>query len=378
MNRFSPRDKRLDGLRALAALSVLLFHVWLFRPDRPRGARAELLDHVLFEANLGLICFFVLSGFLLYRPFARAALRGHDRVSTSRYAVRRIARIVPAYYACLAGCLLLYAAADLDKLIPPASDLPMFALFAQNYSLETIMGINAVTWTLCVEAAFYVLLPLIGLAALRLAPRSPGRQAALLAAFVLLTLGWNLLVQQTGGGAVAGKALPAYLGHFALGMLVALVVERGMRLGARRTAALVVAGVAIVVLTAYWHETLALGHPIRAIGGKLSAALGFALVIGAAAAGRGPAVSWLGNRALAAVGVVSYGLYLWHLPLILVGNQLDAYPDALLPRLGVVLAIALMVAYLSWTLVERPAMNWAAERTGRGRRFQPRQAQAAP
>ena len=68
---------------------------------------------------------------------------------------------------------------------------------------------------------------------------------------------------------------------------MALAVERGARLGARRTAALVAGGVAIVVLTAYWHETLALGHPIRAIGGKLTAALGFALVIGAAAAGRG-------------------------------------------------------------------------------------------
>ena len=72
-----------------------------------------------------------------------------------------------------------------------------------------------------------MLLPLIGLAALRLAPRSPARQAVLLAAFVLLTMGWNLGVQELAGGAVASKALPAYLGHFALGMLVALAVERG-------------------------------------------------------------------------------------------------------------------------------------------------------
>lgn len=378
MTPASNRDRRLDGLRAIAALSVLAFHVWLFRPDRPRGMRSDLLDKAFFELNLGLICFFVLSGFLLHRPFARAALGGGEPVSTSRYAVRRIARIVPAYYACLAGCLLLYAAAGMDDLIPPPSDLPMFAIFAQNYSLETIMGINSVTWTLCVEAAFYVLLPLIGLAALRLAPRSPARQAALLAGFVVLTLGWNLAVQEAGGGAVASKALPAYLGHFALGMLVALAVESGARLGARRTAALVIGGLAIVVVTAYWHETLALGHPFRAVGGKLTAALGFALVVGAAAAGRGPAVDWLRNRALAAVGVVSYGVYLWHLPLILVANHLDALPDGLVPRLGIILALALMLAYLSWTLVERPAMNWAAERTGRRRRFETRQAQTAP
>ena len=372
------RDKRLDGVRALAALSVLVFHVWLFRPDRPRGMRSELLDKVLFEANLGLICFFVLSGFLLYRPFARAALEGREAVSTSRYAVRRIARIVPAYYACLAGCLLLYAAADMHQLIPPAEQLPFFAAFAQNYSLDTIMGINSVTWTLCVEAAFYVLLPLVGIAAMRLAPRSATRQTALLAGLVALTLAWNAAVEALGGGAVAGKALPAYLGHFALGMLVALAVERGLSLGPRRTAALAAGGLALVIVTAYWHETLALGHPFRAIGGKLTAALGFALVIAAAAAGRGLSVDWLRNRALVAVGIVSYGVYLWHLPLILVGNQLEALPDGLVARLAVMLALTLMVAYLSWTLIERPAMRWAASRTGRGRRLEVRQAQAAP
>ena len=121
-------------------------------------------------------------------------------------------------------------------------------------------------------------------------------------------------------------------------------------------------GVAIVVLTAYWHETLALGHPIRAIGGKLTAAPRLRLHR-RRGAGRGLAVDWLRNRALAAVGVISYGVYLWHLPLILVANHLDALPDGLLPRLGIVLSLALMVAYLSWTPVERPAMNWAAERT---------------
>ncbi|HEX4673125.1 MAG TPA: acyltransferase family protein, partial [Solirubrobacteraceae bacterium] len=75
----SERGRRaagLDGLRALAALSVVCFHVWLYRfPDPTRIRRSGLFDYVLSDFRLGLILFFVLSGYLLYRGFARAALR---------------------------------------------------------------------------------------------------------------------------------------------------------------------------------------------------------------------------------------------------------------------------------------------------------------
>ncbi len=54
--------------------------------------------------------------------------------------------------------------------LPAASDLPLFAVFGQNYSLDTIMRLNPVTWTLCVEAAFYILLPLLGALAWRVRP----------------------------------------------------------------------------------------------------------------------------------------------------------------------------------------------------------------
>jgi len=62
-------------VRGLAALGVLMFHVWLYRDNRPHGARHALQDHVLFSLNVGLILFFVLSGFLLYRAYARAIVR---------------------------------------------------------------------------------------------------------------------------------------------------------------------------------------------------------------------------------------------------------------------------------------------------------------
>ena len=195
--------------------------------------RTTLFDKALFEASLGLICFFVLSGFLLYRPFARAALRGGEPVPIKRYALRRAARIVPAYYVSVLGCLLLYSAVGYPTLVPSAGELPLFAVFGQNYSIDTVMKINPVTWSLCVEAAFYVLLPLLGLIAFLLGPRRTGHQAAVLIGLIGLTVAWNIVLHYADLGALASKALPSYIGHFALGMLLAMWVEwRSIRDGA--------------------------------------------------------------------------------------------------------------------------------------------------
>ena len=362
------RRPSLDGLRALAALSVVCFHVWLYGETGPPSPRTALWDKVLFEANLGLICFFVLSGYLLYRSFARAAVRGGCRVDVKAYAVRRATRILPAYYGCILGCLLLYAAVGYVDVTPEPRFLPLFAVLVQSYSHHTAGFINPVTWSLCVEAGFYLVLPLLGLAALRLGPSRLAAQVAMLIGLIAATVAWHDLARISGWDGIAWRALPSYLGHFALGMLIAVWVERRQmhrpreqRTGPVTTAALAVAGVALVLADGAWHEA-APGTPTRVILGTLPAALGFALLIAAVETGGGPAVGWLSARPLAAVGVVSYGLYLWHLPLILVGRHLGLLPHAYLPRLATALTVALIAAWLSWRLLERPAIRWATTR----------------
>lgn len=375
----SERSAPLDGLRALAAISVLVFHVWLYAPGGPPVPRSSFSDKLLFELNLGLICFFVLSGFLLYQAFARASLAGGSRVDFKRYAVRRAARIVPAYWVCLAGCLLLYWLVGPQKMLPPAEQLPLFALFAQNYSPATVMEINPVTWTLSIEVALYVVLPLIGLAAYRLGPRRVGLQVALLVSLIGVTLAWNALVFTGDWRPIGPKVLPAYIGHFALGMLGALWFERRRRvrpgpLGAGSTALVAFAGAGFVFLGGYSHEVNGSGITYATFSG-LPAALGFALVIAAVAAGRGPAVGWLRARPLVAIGVISYGIYLWHLPLLLVARHAGLMPDPFLLRVGVVLGLALVAGAASWRLVERPVIRRAEE--AHAARV-PAQAQLAP
>src|SRR3954453_13014620 len=337
------RAAGLDGLRALAALSVLCFHTWLYGFHNPSAVvRDSFFDHAMFEMRLGLIFFFVLSGYLLYRAFVRAALTQDGRVDVRRYARRRAARIVPAYWVATIGAIaLLWGGAGTPGIrLPEVADLPLFAVFGQNYSLDTIMTLNPVTWTLCLEAAFYVLLPLIGLFAWRLGPRALGRQALLVGALIPLGVAWNQLAHDNGWSIIATKALPAYLPYFAFGMLLALWAEwrrRGdaKQIGPRATAAMVVGGFAIVAGDAYWHATAAPrpGNVTLAVLADVPAGLGFALVVAGAVAGTGGAIRWMSVRPLAWVGLVSYGVYIWHVPLILFGRRFDLLPSAFPLRL---------------------------------------------
>jgi peptidoglycan/LPS O-acetylase OafA/YrhL len=249
--------------------------------------------------------------------------------------------------------------------------LPLFAVFGQIYSIETVMKINPVAWTLCVEASFYLLLPLLGIVAFLLGPRRAASQAAILAGLVGVTIGSNALLHGTDGGMLVSKALPTYIGFFAIGMLAAMWIEwRRLRrsfpasLGSAATAALMTAGFACVGLHAYWHETAGSFTWTWTTFGNLPAAVGFALVIAAAADGTGPALRWLSARPLVALGVISYGVYLWHLPLLLAVRELGLLPATYAPRLALVLLLAIGAAALSWILLERPVMRYAASRQG--------------
>jgi peptidoglycan/LPS O-acetylase OafA/YrhL len=184
-------------------------------------------------------------------------------------------------------------------------------------------------------------------------------------ALLLITLGWNSLDWALGWGEIPRKTLIAYIGYFALGMLVATWFEQRSlrpraRLRPRATAALATLGWSVVIATAWWHEsTFAAGTLARSAASNLPAALGFALIVAAATGGGGWSVRWLTSRPLVALGTVSYGVYLWHVPLIIVMRDAGMLPDALPPRLLVISATATAVASLSWVLLERPLIRRA-------------------
>jgi peptidoglycan/LPS O-acetylase OafA/YrhL len=329
------------------------------------------------------VFFLVLSGFLLFRDFARAVARRGGPADSRGYAIRRVARIVPAYYLALLGAIaLLWGTTTVGFRPISPGELGLFALFSQNYSADTLLRFNPVLWTLALEVAFYISLPFIGMLAYRLG--GVRRTSLLLGALVAGGLVYNTLVHYGEWSSVAAYALPSYLPYFALGMMLSLglessVVRKGRRpeVGPVTTVALMAIGFGLVAIDGYWHASTLEPALDPAIGifQDLPAAFGFAAVISAAAFGRGPAVKWTRFRPFVNVGIVSYGFYLWHVPLILFIKRLGALPENFFAATAVALPVALTLAAASWHVMEKPVIGWAARRTRRPREA-PRRARA--
>ena len=349
------------------------FHVWLYGA---KDSSPQVVGDVFNELRIGLICFFVLSGYLLYGAFVRAARRQAGEVSLGRYLARRAARILPAYYVSLLGALALLGAVagSPGVRLPDEGGLTLFVFFAQNYSGETIMKLNPVTWTLCLEVAFYALLPVIGLAAYHLARGRIRPQALLLLGLIAAGLAWNVSGYLLHWEQPATKALPAYLPYFAAGMLVALALEsrraedRPLRLRPAATWVASLAGLALVIGNAWWHiASPGPAHdPLLMALHDLPAGAGFALLITAVAAGQGVSTGWLRARWLAGLGVISYGFYLWHVPLILFVREMSSREPGALALAAIVTPLAVAAGAASWRWVERPLMRVVSDRLARG------------
>lgn len=362
------RTAAIDGLRGLAALSVLVFHVWLYTLPRPdASARDGVLEYAVHELRLGLVLFFVLSGFLLYMPWVAAALGGARRPRLGAYALRRAARVAPAYYLALAGSVLLLWGADGTPgvRLPDGDQVLLFVLFAQNFSTGTVMSLDPPMWTLAVEVSFYVALPLAGALALR-GGGGRARQTVVPLALLALGVAYNAQIAGRGLPLTASKILPAMLPYFALGMLAA-VLAHGRRVRGSLAAALALLGLAAVVGDAVWHARGAVtgSHALELrIVRDVPAAAGFALIIALVGAGR--SVPLLSSRPLAALGTVSYGIYLWHVPVMLGLRANGLLPLAPVLAFPVVMALTLPIAAASWRFVERPAIERARRAAARG------------
>uniref|UniRef100_A0A6J5ZDW8 Unannotated protein n=1 Tax=freshwater metagenome TaxID=449393 RepID=A0A6J5ZDW8_9ZZZZ len=350
------RNAALDGLRAVAALSVFGFHAWLYTLSDVRmlAAPATLGNEIFAELRVGLVLFFVLSGFLLYRPWVRSALEGSAAPSTVTYTVRRIGRIIPAYWLAIIGsALLLYPLAGSPGVrLPPVELLPLFFIFAQNFSPQTLLKLDPPMWTLAVEAAFYVVLPAVGWLALR-GRGSRHWQLAVPALLLVLGIAFNyVLAQQAVGSPRWSKSLPAMLPYFAVGMLAAVAVNR-RSVSSWASRLLIALGLLLVAADIAAHVEDIEALPIIR---DLPGAVGFALIVGVSAL-RPPRLLEL--RPLVWVGTISYGLYLWHVPVLLVLRANGLVPLNPWGATLIALPISLLLGWLSLRFVETPAMAWS-------------------
>ena len=156
MTPATPRFPLFDSLRAIAALSIFVFHLPLAAPLSPDTPQAVPVGH-----ERGVAVFFLVSGFLLYRPFAQARFEGRKGPATLLYAERRAA----AHRARLLGGARAWCCSREGPVrAPPRTpfhtrrDHHLLRIFAGVRPGHAAGGISA-AWTLCVEVTFYAMLP---------------------------------------------------------------------------------------------------------------------------------------------------------------------------------------------------------------------------
>lgn len=354
----SRRFPLLDGLRAVAAFSIVAYHSGI----DTGGAAGKWFSPLLARLDVGVAVFFVLSGFLLYRPFVAGT------VDVRRYAVSRFLRIFPGWWFALAVIGIVLGRVPLHE---PHIAIQYVTLVIGWNPTEMVRHGLYQSWTLTIEVTFYAFLPLWALATRRLAARSASPVRTLTAAVTVLGLAgfafrWWLAAVAPGHFLLI--ALPSQLLLFAAGMWLAIVEVAGEGRAARWQSAAAarpglcwsVAGGAFLVLAygaglAPQLDLEPLGVADEVVRHALFAVVAFALVLPGtrAMAPRGVAVV-AASRVAVALGTVSYGVYLWHADLL---RELAGRRD--LPGLATFALVAVgstAVAAVSYLLVERPVL----------------------
>ena len=359
----NPRFPLFDALRAIAALLVFANHT--ITGVYPVAGHGTLYVWAAALGREGVAIFFLISGFLLYRPFL-VARRGGAPLRVLGYARRRFLRIVPAYWAALS----IFLAAGFVSGVT-AHNWWIFYAFGQVYSSTLIGRGIGVAWTLGVEVTFYALLPMFALVAGRLGARARSMRpdVVLLVLLAAASLGfrahYSSFVDAEKVSTLAGTFL-----WFALGMLLAIasvaVHERPRTAspGARLwPVASWCSGVLLFVLS-YEVEigTIGLGAGAASVTIHLLSGLAALCILLPAAfetrAG-GVVPALLRVRWLAWIGLVSYGVYLYHTIVIDQLNKLYGagstgwrYPVVTVTSL----VLTVVCAGASYYLLERPMM----------------------
>jgi peptidoglycan/LPS O-acetylase OafA/YrhL len=373
----------MDGLRGVAMGAVLLFHWLVLREDRHADAlvglaqSSPLLEFVFRCGYLGVDLFFLITGFLLVLPWLKHADEGRPAPATREFYRRRALRIVPAFYVQLA--FLFFVAVPLvlgldywrRDLYVLAGNLIAHLGFLHYLTPLTSasLNLNGALWTLTLEVQYYLVLPLLAPLFVRRPWATAGAMVAvallwheraahgmqvLVDAYLWLGRMWSLT--EAAGRHFLVTQIPGYLAHFAAGLLAGRAWWRLRDTpGSPRNTLLA----SVVLIAAPAALALVLVTGSRALGEFtwLLTPLLLGLAVWAAVARRlGWAVRVLDLAPIAFLGRVSYSLYLYHLPMLLLFNLYlpDAPPLLAFP---LYLAATLSLAWVSYRFVEVPFMN---------------------
>ncbi|MHA3023229.1 acyltransferase family protein [Mycobacterium sp. BMJ-28] len=394
----SPTHRRiigLDGVRGLGCLAVVAGHVGIaYSPIVHHKAKLDIL-------GLALILFFVLSGFLLFLPYIRRLTKPVDKAvmpDTRQYALHRVFRVFPGYLVIFLICnFVLQVAYVHNSAIQPLGtdqgtgmitdpwELLANLTLTQTYVPEYVQTGISPSWSLTLEIAFYLSLPLLGMVLFALRKRTGVAPLVLacLAPAILLVLGVvgrlfaPLVFSATGETSVAMqnwgpnwaavfmRSFVTNADLFAYGMFAAILfvaIEQGVlspRAGKRiwrwSIPGLFVAMVAALAITMT-------GSAFATAGIGFVSAVFIVLIV--------MPLSWGGDSKLARlldykpfhfVGVISLSVYLWHYPiLLLLGRYGLAAGDTwggMFRNIGLVAVVTVLLATATYYLVEKPGLG---------------------
>ena len=371
----APADgiRGFDGLRALAVLTVLSYHVALARSFAAIGPLAP----VMWELKGGVAIFFVISGTLLYLPYARA-LRDRESLPGWRaYTRRRAVRILPAYWVALS----VLAVAGLAPSVL-GSDAWRYYTLSQIYDSRTLFGGLGVAWSLCVEVTFYAMLPLFAWLASKLLRRTGARRIVLVQlGMIALAATASLVMRAVAAGSISAPVpdrahtlmvtLPGMFDWFAIGMSLAILRSEleaaraartvAARLGRRTGWCVFLSFAAFLAATPAQHGDLFLswyGLETHIAIGAGAGLLALAVIVPRRPGTEGWPLRLLSHPVTAWLGTVSYGVYLWHLPVVqLLRSHFSPSLAAGVLEWLLAAAGSVCLAALSWYFLERPAQR---------------------
>lgn len=349
--------ENIDILRGFAAVSVLVYHViehcqWSTFPS------SGLL--AWFRVGwLGVDLFFVISGFVIGLSAFSAIEHSGAAGFRQYFFIRRLARIVPLYYATLIIFSLFVAPALLFSNF--FANLAAHLFFVHNWFIHLHGSINGSNWSLGTEMQFYLLMILV----------SPWLKNVqwhrFVCLFVLIAWVWrysvSMLVSPTSDFGsfpifIAATQLPGMLDEFAGGIVLARLVRSSYwpRLTTRKFLPIALAFFVAfcstyITLSIYWKYASFWDYPLMIVFWRSLVAFSCTAVILCALVLRVPLFLKAVSAPFKYLGTLSYGMYLWHLPVLLSLKRVDSVPP--LSVLLITLCCSVLLASLSWHFYEQ-------------------------